>query len=140
MTQAFREGDIVSVRAVVRSDYGSDTLTVRCENGSEYDNLRVVRDDVSLLVPRFQVGERVVGNVPVNGIEKEVEGEVVCADGEELWLKVDVPHLGGLRITVKAMNAKLAAPRMGSVRGLASTSPAAEPPASTALAEEKVEF
>lgn len=95
MTRRFRKGDVVTIRAVITHDEieQDDALadhrgpTVRAKPDGYCDGLFIPKSSVKLVVPHFEVGERVIYD---DGIEvgKHAATVKAVADGR-LWVDVD---------------------------------------------------
>ncbi|KQS84303.1 hypothetical protein [Rhizobium sp. Leaf383] len=93
MTQKFRQGDIVTVRATVSSDdsYDPDRAYVR-PFGSHTD-IFVSLDATEMLYPFFKVRDRVVGK------ETGFAGAVVATFDDQCWVRFDSGSLATIQAT-----------------------------------------
>jgi nucleoside phosphorylase len=88
MTQKYRKGDIVTVKAVVQRDFTLDEgeqvyLTPR----GHYTSIFVDPDAVAIVQPYFAAGERV--QTKTSKPRNPVRGTVIAMNDDAVWVKFD---------------------------------------------------
>jgi hypothetical protein len=91
MTQKFRKGDIVTVRAVVTTvyDHHEDTVLadqIKIEIDGTHQGIFLKPSQLTMEIPFFAPGERVRTK---SSVKNPVDGTVMANDEGQVWVKFD---------------------------------------------------
>lgn len=94
VAKKFRKGDVVAVRAIVAgTDYGHDNIKVYAESASEYSSFYASREDLTLVIPKFEVGDRVRFPSRISkASDGRVGGTVLATHEDVVWIGDFVPN------------------------------------------------
>jgi hypothetical protein len=97
MTQKYRKGDVVTIKAIVSSDFtpGGDDRQVFLQPKGHYSSILVDPDIVTMVQPFFAAGERVQtkSSVREDGTRRvkagPVRGTVLAMHNGDVWVEFD---------------------------------------------------
>ena len=94
VAKKFRQGDVVTIRAIVAgTDYGTDGIKVYAESSSSYSSFYAPREDLTLVIPKFEVGDRVRFPSPISkASDGRVRGTILATDKDVVWIGDFVPN------------------------------------------------
>lgn len=96
MTQKFRKGDIVTIRATIVSGEPTASMpaSLYVEPHGHHTNIFVDAKHVEMVTPFFKIGERVRKK-----LHPEITGTVVATLDNDCWVDLDLGRRGTIKAT-----------------------------------------